>query len=258
MEIVRAGGAGTVSAAIKLISQNAADSVEQDKQVEPPTSVGENIILYHSTVAGLGRQIVRGSVDVMIFMPPRDAPLEVYPKIAALAGIALKDDGVLVVGADVERLPQLLGRLKSRTLQWVTLAYLMFADAVVTSEEPHWLSTRCLPLLVLGKPGYQLGGGEVVIDVPRTHDGGRHWLPVLGAGKECVVNRFARWGKVVCDAMLSGSSGAAVAARDRGCAFIGADDDASRLEQVRKALYSGSGARDDHKAKGEIRQMSFA
>ena len=257
VEMVSTGEARTVSTAVKMISREASDSAGTDRGFDPPRCVGESIKLYHSTVTGFGLQIDQGSVDVLVVMPPREAPLQVSSDAVALAGRVLKEDGVLVVGADAERLPQLLGRLKSPDFEWVSLFYLLYPNVVVALEEPHWVSTRCLPLLVYGKPGYRLGGGEAVIEVPRTLYSGGDWLRVIDAGKECVVNRFARWGKLVCDAMLCGSSGAVVAAQDRGCTFIGADDDESRLDRVYDALTSDLGGADGLKEKMEVRQMSF-
>ena len=255
VEMVSAGEARTVATAVKRISQEAADSAGTDKERDPPRWAGEGIQLFHSTVAGLGRRIRPDSVDVLVVMPPLGAPLQVFSDAAVLAGRVLKDDGVLVVGADGERLPELLGHLKSRDLEWVSLFYLLYPNVVAASEEPHWVSARCLPLLVFGKPSYRLGGGEAVIEAPRTLYSGGDWLSVIDAGKGCVVNRFALRGQVVCDAMLCGGSGAAVAARDRGCTFIGADDDESRLDRVYDALASGVGGADGQM---EIRQMSFA
>ena len=258
VEMVNAGDSRTVSSAVELITQQGAGSEEQDKIFEPPRSVGENIKLYHSTVAGLGRQIDQGSVDVMVVMPPCEAPLKAYSDIAALADRALKYDGVLVVGAHAERIPESLVRLKGRGLEWVSLFYLLFPNTMTILEEPHWLDSRCIPLMVYSKPGYRLGGGEAVIEVPQTLEGGRSWPRVLGAGKECIVNRFARWEQAVCDAMLCGSGGAAAAAQERGCTFTGADDDKRRLDEVFDALSSGSGVQDYKKGKAKIRQMSFA
>ena len=258
MEMVTAGKSRTVSASVKVISQEASGPAETDKECGPPRWVGEGITLYHSTVAGLGLQTQPDSVDVLVVMPPRDGPLQVFSDAAALAGRVLKEDGVLVVGADAERLPELLGRLKNRDLEWVSLFYLLYPNIVVASEGPHWVSARCLPLLVYGKPGYRLGGGEAVMEVPRTLYSGADWLGVIDAGKERVVNRFALRGQVVCDAMLCGSSGAVLAAWDGGCTFIGADDDESRLDRVHDALTSGVGGADGQKEKMEIRQMSFA
>ena len=170
VEMVNAGDSKTVRTAAKLISQQAADSADQDERIAPARRVGENIKLYHSTVADLGKHIDQGSVDLIVVIPPREAPLKVFSEIAALADRTLKDDGVLVVGADVERLPDILGHLKRRELEWVYLFYLLFPDPVTTEVEPHWLSDPCLPLLVYGKPGCRLEGGDVVIKVPRPNE----------------------------------------------------------------------------------------
>ena len=258
VEMVNAGDSRTVRTAAKLISQRAAGPAGQDEGIVPARCVGENVKLYHSTVAGLGKRIGQGSVDLILVIPPREAPLKLFSEIAALADRALKDDGVLVVGADEERLPDIFGKLKVRDLEWVYLFYLMFPDPVTPGMEPHWLSSPCLPLLVYGKPGCRLEGGDAVIRVP-CPNGASDGLDRTSAGMEQTVSRFARWGQAVCDPMLSGRSGSALAAQARGCAFIGADSDDSRLDLVAKSLSTGDrGDAEVVERSREWRQMSFA
>lgn len=257
--MVNAGDSRTVRTAAKLISQRADDLVGQDEEIAPVKCIGENIKLYRSTVAGLGKHIGQGSLDLIVVIPPREAPLQVFSEIAALADRALKDDGVLVVGADEARLPDILGMLKVRDLEWVRPFYMMFPDPVTTERERHSLSSPCLPLLVYGKPGCRLDGGDVVIRVPRPNEGASDRLDRISAGMELAVDRFARWGQAVCDPMLSGRSGSALAAQARGCAFIGADCDDSRLDLVAKALSTGDrGDAEVVERSREWRQMSFA
>ena len=259
VEMVNTGDSRTVLTAARLISQRAADPADRDEGIAPARCVGENVKLYHSTVVDLGKHIDQGSVDLIVGIPPREAPLKVFSDIAALADRTLKDDGALVVGADEERLPDIFGRLKRRNLEWIYLFYLMFPGPVTTGREPHWLSSPCLPLLVYGKPRCRLEGGDVVIEVPRPNEGSRDRPDRISTGIELAVNRFALWEQVVCDPMLSGRSGAALAARARGCAFIGADCDESRLDRVAKALSSNDGADTERGVKrGDGRQMSFA
>ena len=149
-------------------------------------------------------------------------------------------------------------RLKDRELRWVTQMYLLFSNAVTASGDPHWLKSRCIPLLVYGKRGYRFGGGEAVMEVPWRVDRGADWVGVVDAGKERVVAGFARWGEAVCDPMLFGSSGAALAAMTRGCTFLGADDDAARLDRVYDSLSPAPSGDAPRRDSPEFRQMSFA
>lgn len=259
VEMVNAGYSKTVRAAAKLISQHGSDSAAQDEKITPARCFGENIKLYHSAVADLGKRIDQGSVDLIVVIPPLEAPIKRFSEIAALADRTLKNDGVLVVGADEGRVPDITGRLKRSNLDWIYLFYLKFPDPVTAGREPHGLSSPCVPLLVYGKPRCRLEGGDVVIKVPKPNEEGRETLDRISAGMGLAVNRFARWEQVVCDPMLSRRSGTALAARARGCAFIGADCDESRLDRVAEALSPGGGGDKELGAQNrEGLQMSFA
>ena len=56
------------------------------------------------------------------------------------------------------------------------------------------------------------------------------------AAMELIVERFARPGLVVCDPVMLDRSGTALAARRRGCPFIGAERIASCVQRIRTRL----------------------
>ena len=66
----------------------------------------------------------------------------------------------------------------------------------------------------------------------------------LDLGMELIISRFTRPGDLVCDPLLLGRKESALAAVKQGRNFVGADDNASRIEtvirQMERARNAGS------------------
>ena len=216
----------------------------EDGQAHPPACVGENIRIHNAKIADLHGVVEPATVGLIICCPPRDARLPVFSDIAAFSAHALAEDGLLIVAADTGRLPEQLGRLKHRDLEWICQVHLLFDDPIANTGEPHYIELKTVPLLLFGKQGTRIERGDDVINVPSlpeatkdVRDGSRS----LDAAAELIVGRFASSDQVLCDPMLNGRIGIAVAAAKTGCIFVGADVDPSRIERIAQQLSESIG-----------------
>ena len=148
------------------------------------------------------------------------------------------------MAADPRCLPEQIGRLKRRDLEWIFQVNLIFDAPHSSTWKPHHVDLRCIPLLVFGMPEARLTGDDDVINVPpQPGESGEDPRP-FDAALELIVDRFIRPGQVVCDPALDGRSSLAKAVFRAGCRFIGADIDNSRIEVVVRDL--SASADDSH------------
>ena len=202
------------------------------------------ITLHHSAVAGLDRLVAEASVDAIVTNPPNSpGSLPLFSDLAAFAAHALRPGGVMAVLANAMRLPAIIGHLTHPGLEWVAEFDYRYGGPPVGSGYPHRVSLGRKPLLIYGKPGFRLQGGNDVIEVPPP-DGPaveRQGRQRDDAGMALIVERFARPGQVVCDPVLLDRSSIALAARRHGCIFIGAGTDQSCINRIRDRLALAEG-----------------
>ena len=201
--------------------------------------MAETITLHHAAVAGLDRLVAEASVDAIVTNPPTShEALPLFSDLAAFAAHALRPGGVMAVLANAMRLPAIIGHLTHPGLEWAAEFDYRYGGPPVSSGYPHRVSLGRKPLLIYGKTGFRLQGGNDVIEVPPPDEPAMR--PQVrqrdDAGMALIVERFARPGQVVCDPVLLDRSSTALAARRHGCIFIGAGTDRSCINRIRDRL----------------------
>ena len=235
---VREGKVRTMAAAVARVLENISEQ-ESEQVAEPdlPATFGESGLFYHCSVAELGKRLEPGKVDLIVALPPADARLAIFSDLGALANRVLTEAGLMVVGVvDTGQLPDVLARLRRDGPEWIMEFNLLFPAPIATSGEPHWVEFRRVALLVYGKSRAVVSEGGDVIDVPAPGCDTTSGPTQLLEGVALVVRRFASQGLLVCDPMVNGRSGVALAALAAGCTFIGADEDRSRIDLVLEQL----------------------
>lgn len=99
------------------------------------------------------------------------------------------------------------------------------------------ISSAWVPVVVFTTPGYEEKGPhlcDVLLPVPNEGKEHHPWQKSL-AETEMLLSRVAPPGSLVCDPFL-GSGTTALAARIRGCRFIGGDTDKRHVNTARKRL----------------------
>ena len=202
-------------------------------------AIDETITLHHSAVSDLSELVAPASVDAIITNPPYGSEsLPVFSDLAAFAAHALKSDGVMVVMNDGMLLPQVLEGLNHPDLKWISEFDLQHQAVSVGVGRPHWITLRRRSLLIYGKPGFRLNGGDNVIALPTPDQPPEGHLQrnLLDEAMALIFERFARPGQVVCDPIPLDRASTALAARKHGCYFIGADKDEVNLERIKRSL----------------------
>ena len=239
---VKDRGERTMAAAVgRVLEEIAERECDQVPRFVIPTRFGDNATIYRCPVAELRTMLEPGTVDLIIAFPAADARPAIFSDLGSLATHALTEAGMMVVGlADTGMLPEVLSRLRKAGPEWIAELSLLFPNPIGNSGEPHWMGLRRVALLVCGKAGARLEGECDVIEVPAPSGGTADRPLELEDGMPLVVQRFASLGQVVCDPLLSGRSGVALAVVETGCAFVGADEDQSSIdvlwEQVNGSL----------------------
>ena len=135
------------------------------------------------------------------------------------------------------RLQQQLARATQRRLEWICQVHLVFESPISNTGEPHYIEQRTVPLLLFGKPGARLDGGDDVMVVPPQPEESKNKPQSIRHAADLVIGRFVKPGQVVCVPELSrGSSSLLMAAARAGCKIIAADDKPSRIRKVAKEL----------------------
>ena len=248
--VLRGASKNIFSAVQKIQSEavEAADAQALESNLAKP--IDETITLHRSAVSDLSELVAPASVDAIITNPPSFLEaLPVFSDLAVFAAHALKLDGVMVVMNDGMQLPQVLEHLNHQDLKWISEFDLQHQAVSVGVGPPHWITLRRRSLLIYGKPGFRLSGGDNIIALPTPDQlpEGHLQRHLLDMAMALIVERFARPGQVVCDPIPLDRASTALAARKHGCFFIGADTNDVNLGRIRRSL-----ARDE----GDLRSES--
>ncbi len=248
--VLRGASKNIFSAVQKIQSEavEAADAQALESNLAKP--IDETITLHRSAVSDLSGLVAPASVDAIITNPPSFLEaLPVFSDLAVFAAHALKLDGVMVVMNDGMQLPQVLEHLNHQDLKWISEFDLQHQAVSVGVGPPHWITLRRRSLLIYGKPGFRLSGGDNIIALPTPDQlpEGHLQRHLLDMAMALIVERFARPGQVVCDPIPLDRASTALAARKHGCFFIGADTNDVNLGRIRRSL-----ARDE----GDLRSES--
>ena len=195
--------------------------------------------IYRSGAIDLMERVPPGSVDVVISAPaPQDDSRDdTLAHAAILAAQALTTEGLLILAGDSGRLQQQLARVKQRRLEWICQVHLLFESPISNTGEPHYIEQRAVPLLLFGKPGTRLAGGDDVMVVPPQPDQTKNEPQSIQHTADLVIGRFVKSGRVVCVPDLSGGSySLLMAAASAGCKIIAADDKPSRIKKAVREL----------------------
>ena len=239
------GASKTISSAVRQIKRQLTEAEEAEAlESNRAKPIDETITLHCSAVSDLSGLVAPASVDAIITNPPYGSEsLPVFSDLAAFAAHALKPEGVMVVMNDGMQLPQVLERLNHPDLKWISEFDLQHQAVSVGVGPPHWITLRRRSLLIYGKPGFRLNGGDNMIALPTSDE-----LPLeqlrrrlLDEAMALIVERFALPGQVVCDPILLDRASTALAARKHGCHFIGADKDDVNLGRIRRSLTRDAG-----------------
>ena len=249
----------TVAAGVNRARQDVGVDLDSQETVDlaPPTALGTSFTLFRSTVADLAGRVKRESVDVIITYSPNDTKPKDLADLAAFAAHALTRTGVMVVLANSSRLLEEMSYLKHKGLEWICQFSYHFQIPLEDSGEPHWVQIRQYPLLVYGKSGSRLKEGYDVIDAPVFLEGMMNRLEAIEFGMPSVVKRFVAPGQVVCNPMLRGASGLALAVLKNGCHFVGADVEETALYSVHEELAREEGTAPTTGKKLKIIQASL-
>ena len=206
-------------------------------------------VFHQSAIAGLHGFVEPETVDAIITFPPADAG-SLLTDLADFAAHSLKRTGGMFVLAGTQRLPDFIERLRHPHLAWVcALHYVHHVRATGSRRNPQGGTPGQKLLLVYGKPGLRLNGGDGVISVLPSDEGASgNRRGHLDLGMELIISRFTGPGDLVCDPLLLGRKESVLAAIKQGRRFIGADHDASRLKTVVRQL---EWARKDASLSGE-------
>ena len=239
------GESKTISSAVQKIQSEVMEAAEAAAlESNRAKAIDETITLHHSAVSDLSELVAPVSVDAIVTNPPNTpASLPLYSDLAAFAAHALKPGGVMVVMNNAMQLPQVLERLNHPDLNWISEFDLQHQRVSIGAGSPYWITLRRRSLLIYGKSGFKLNGGDNVIALPTSDELPeeqlrRQWL---GLAMALIVERFVRPGQVVCDPIPLDKASSALAARKHGCYFIGADKDEVNLERIKRSLTRDEG-----------------
>ena len=234
------GESKTIASAVRQIQSELTEAADAAAlESNRAKAIDETITLHHSAVSDLSELVAPASVDAIITNPPYGSEsLPVFSDLAAFAAHALKSDGVMVVMNDGMLLPQVLEGLNHPDLKWISEFDLQHQAVSVGVGRPHWITLRRRSLLIYGKPGFRLNGGDNVIALPTPDQPPEGHLQrnLLDEAMALIFERFARPGQVVCDPIPLDRASTALAARKHGCYFIGADKDEVNLERIKRSL----------------------
>ena len=196
-------------------------------------------VFHQSAVAGLHGLVERETVDAIVTFPPANSCSgSLLTDLATFAAHSLKRNGGMFVLAGTERLPEFIEGLRHQDLSWVcALHYVHHVRATGSRRNSQGGDPGQKLLLVYGKPGFRLTGGYGVISALLHNEGVQgNRRSHLDIGMELIISRFTGPGDLICDPLLLGRKESALAAAKQGRRFVGADDDASRLETVVRQL----------------------
>ena len=237
VDLVGSGKAGTVAEGVRKAHFESAGRRPEYTEVASLAYEKNGISIHQVGVADLTKYARQASVDVIIYSPNKDSGDSALALAAILGSHALSKEGLLVVEADPGRLQPQLARVTQRKLEWICQVHLVFESPISDTGEPHYLKLRSAPLLLFGKPGARLDGGDDVIAIPPQPEGSKNDPQSIRHAAELVIGRFVKPGQVVCIPELSGGGiSLLIAAARAGCKVIAADSEQSRIRRVVKEL----------------------
>ena len=239
------GASKTISSAVRQIQSEVMEASEAEAlETNRAKPFDETVTLHRCSVSDLSGLVDPASVDAIITNPPYGSGgLPVFSDLVAFAAHALKPEGVMVVMNDGMLLPQVLEGLNHPDLKWICELDFEHHRVPVSGGPPDWITLRRRPLLIYGKSRFRLNGGDNIIALPASDE-----LPLeqprrhlLDEAMALIVERFVRPGQVVCDPIPLDRASTALAARQHGCCFIGADKDDINLDRIRRSFTRDDG-----------------
>ena len=247
VELKRSGQARTVTAAAKMVEEELREEEDAEAhQFNLALSLSETVTLLHSAVGDLHRQVKADSVDLILAFPPTDERnLPLYSDLAGFAAHALAPGGRMALLVNAEFLPAILQRLNHDEVTWITEFDYRSPGRGARLLRSHPVTVCRWPLLLYRKgKGTSLPAGVDFLSEPLEvgATGSRNHSQLLELGMNHVVERLVRPGGTVCDPLLLGRAGIAIAARQHGCHFIGASDTPKFVSEVKGRLNSEEAA----------------
>ena len=242
LNLLEEGEAKTITDAVRQVEQQVSDAEEAEVRDSNLTlALGDAVTLHTATVAALQTLVPQGSVDAIITHPPETQEfLAIFPDLAAFAARALKVSGVLVVVGSGMFLPRTMKNLEHDQLGWMAELDLLFRGRPAGSGPPRFMRLRRRPVLVYSKGTFRMNDMDDLLEVPSQGE-----LPQGLNERETamvlLVERFAKPGQTVCDPVMLDRAGTALAARRRGCIFVGAEKTQSSIDRIRKRLEDAEG-----------------
>ena len=224
----------TVRRAVERIERETAEAEEAVALAEVLASpLDEAVDLRVATPVDLLRALPANTVDAIITNPPQLVnQLYTYSDLADLAAQVLKPDGFMAVVGSGLLLPQVLRRLEHEGLKWIMEVNIHMGGPPIGSGGPHYLDLYRKPLLIYGKPAFRPPAGwNDLIEVPKPEDD-PSGLDRNELMMHLIVERLCRPGGVLCDPVMLDRAGMALAARRRGCVFIGATEQQSSRGRI--------------------------
>ena len=242
LDLLEEGEAKTITDAVRQVEQQVSDAEEAEVRESSLTlALGDAVTLHTATVAALQTLVPQGSVDAIITHPPETQEfLASLPDLAAFAAHVLTPGGVLVVVVSGMFLPWVMKNLENDQLRWVAEFDLVFHGQPTSSGPPRFMRLHRRSVLVYSKGTFQINGTDDLFDVPpqgELPDG----LNERETAMALLVERFAKPGETICDPVLLDRAGTALAARRRGCIFVGAEKTPSSIDRIRKRLEDAEG-----------------
>ena len=186
----------TVRQAVNILKEELGLPEDIESAATIPDTAAKVPPLFHqSAVDGLQGLVEPETVDAIVTFPPANAwSGSLLTDLAGFAAHSLKRTGGMFVLAGTERLPEFIERLRHQDLSWVcALHYAHHDPATGSRRNPRGGAPGQKPVLVYGKPGFRLPGGDGVISA-LPHDEGTqgnrrshlYVVPVISPSEELV------------------------------------------------------------------------
>lgn len=231
------------SGRFRTVTAAARDVEEEIRQNEDAASaqallglcLDDTVTLLNSTVSNLSRLVEAESADLILSFPPTEKwHLDLFSDLADFAVHALSQEGLMALLVSAGLLPEILPQMQRDDLRFLIEFDYRFPGRASRLPHPHRSTVHRQPLLIYGKRRSSLPPGPNFIEEPDAGDPSR----LLELGMERVVERLVRPGGTVCDPLILGRAGIAMAARRHGCRFTGASDNVRLTQKVKDRLDS--------------------
>ena len=252
VELVDRGEVKTAKRAVERVEREIAEAEEAAVLAEIlALPLDETVTLHVAEIPDMLQLVPQGSLDAIVTHPPHsEEKLSMYSDLAEFAAHALKPTGCLIVVGQGILLPRMMEALAHPELRWMWEADLLFQGKPAGSGRPHHVRLHRRPVLVYGKKSFGLDPVDDLIEVPADDDQ-PHGVDRNETAMELILERFCRPGQVVCDPAMLDRAGTALAARKRGCTFVGAAEERSCRDRVHVRLALAEDHRDDPEGASE-------